>query len=245
MRLHDIEVVAKALLQPVVAKRTGGLEGGPVLEREVFLEEERGHLAEASGEAGGGSRGALGVRGGGELGGGVEADVGEASVWVGDGGKVWREVGAGDLAGVRRRRGSRVGERDGGGRPGQPGVGGGGGGGERVVEERGDGLRDAAGRPRGGGGVGGGGDGGDGGGAEGRARRHRRGGGGGVSGWEEAWGDRDLGGAAAKASSGGMSDLVVPRGRGEEREPASVHAFCLPGFLSTPDCSSCFSFDKI
>lgn len=47
------------------------------------------------------------------------------------------------------------------------------------------------------------------------------------------WGDRDLGGAAAKASSGGMSDLVRQR-RGEEREPAS---FCLPV------CSSSF-FDK-
>jgi len=107
--LNDVEVLSEALLQRVVVERAGGLEGGPVFEREVLLEEERGHLAEAGGEARGGRGGALGVRGGGKLGAGVEADVGKAREGVGDGGKVGREVGAGDLAGVRRRRWSRVG----------------------------------------------------------------------------------------------------------------------------------------
>ena len=33
---------------------------------------------------------------------------------------------------------------------------------------------------------------------------------------------------------------------GEKRGSQQVSMFfCLPGFLSTPDCSSCFSFDKI
>jgi len=107
--LNDVEVLSEALLQRVVVERAGGLEGGPVFEREVLLEEERGHLAEAGGEARGGRGGALGVRGGGKLGAGVEADVGKAREGVGDGGKVGREVGAGDLAGVRRRRWSRIG----------------------------------------------------------------------------------------------------------------------------------------
>lgn len=105
MRLHHVQVLPEALLQRVVAERAGGLEGGPVLEREVLLEEERGHLPEASGEAGR-RRGTLSI-GGGELGGGVEADVGEAREGVGDGGEVGREVGAGDLTGVGGR-GRRV-----------------------------------------------------------------------------------------------------------------------------------------
>lgn len=53
MRLDDVELLAEALLQRgAVGERAGGLEGGPVLEREVVLEEEGGHLAEAGGEAG-------------------------------------------------------------------------------------------------------------------------------------------------------------------------------------------------
>lgn len=107
--LNDVELLSEALLQRVIVERAGSLERGPVFEREVLLEEERWHLAEAGGEARGGRGGALSVRGGGELGGGVEADVGEAREGVGDGGKVGREVGAGDLAGVRRGRWSRVG----------------------------------------------------------------------------------------------------------------------------------------
>lgn len=101
----------------------------------------------------------------------MEADVGEAREGIGDGGEVGREVGAGDLTGVGGYRGRGVRERGRRG-PGQP-VGARGGGGERVVEERCDGLRDAArGRGGGGGGVGGVGGGGGGDGAEGRARGH-------------------------------------------------------------------------
>jgi hypothetical protein len=107
--LNDVEVLSEALLQRIVVERAGGLEGGPVFEREVLLKEERGHLTETGGEAGGGRGGALGVRRGGKLGVGMEADVGEAREGVGDGGKVGCEVGAGDLAGVRRRRWSRIG----------------------------------------------------------------------------------------------------------------------------------------
>lgn len=153
--LNDVEVLSEALLQRVIVEWAGGLEGRSVFEREVLLEEERRHLSEAGGEARGGRGGALSVRGG-KLRVGVEADVGEAREGVGDGGKVGCEVGAGDLAGVRRRRWSRIGQRDGGGWPGQPGVGKGGSGGEWIVEKRGDGLRDAAWGAGGGGGVGGG-----------------------------------------------------------------------------------------
>lgn len=111
MRLDDVQVLAEALLQGAVAERAGGLEGGPLLEREVLLEEERGDLAEACGEAGGGGGGGRGaVVGRGELGGSVEADVGEAREGIGDLGEVGREVGAGDLAGVGGR-GRRVRER--------------------------------------------------------------------------------------------------------------------------------------
>jgi hypothetical protein len=106
---NDVKVLSEALLQRFIIERAGDLEGGPVLEREVLLEEERGHLAEAGGEARGDRWGALGVRGGGELGAGVEADVGEAREGVGDSGKVGREVGASDLAGMRRRWWSRIG----------------------------------------------------------------------------------------------------------------------------------------
>lgn len=89
------------LLQRAIAERVGGLEDRPVLENEVLLEEEREHLPEVGGEAGR-RWGTLSI-GGGELDGGVEADVGEAHKGGGDVSEVRREVDAGDITGVRGR----------------------------------------------------------------------------------------------------------------------------------------------
>lgn len=118
MQLHHVQVVRQLLLQRRVLgdvrEGAGRAERGPLLEREVLLEVERGDLP----------------------------NVLEAVVGLGDGGEVREEVGSGEIGGGAGGEGGEVGDGDGrgGGPPPDPGrIGGPGGGGGGVGEGSGGG----------------------------------------------------------------------------------------------------------